>query len=252
MTIRTTAIRCTCLLLISLVLILPVSAIVENIEIPASRDLPDRDRPENIAALKNHNAYIGESQEARMIGVISYINSISGGTGAGKLQEIRSDYMAAAASIPLMNRSDRINELRDEMCIQSGRFAQETQGRMLIFNGTPDGMRETVNISLNAFDRSLDNGTEPLWLAGKNARIVIFDRESQERNYTLRNLKDEGYDVTGPEEISDRINAKRSGLESAAAMSDGEKILAINTELRSLNQQFRNSIAALRAIPKTG
>ena len=41
----------------------------------------DQDKAEIISPLKMHIAYIGKTQQARMDGVITYIDSISGGTG---------------------------------------------------------------------------------------------------------------------------------------------------------------------------
>jgi hypothetical protein len=243
---------CICFALIVMMLVSPAVAIVENREIPASSDPLERDSPENIAALKHHIAYIGESQEARMDGIISYISRIGGNDEAGRLREIRNDYMAAAASIPLMKTADRINDLRDDMCVQSGLFAEETQARMLISGGTQEGMREQVNIALKTFDLSLKNGTEPLWLAGERARLIVFDRESRERNFSIRNLKDQGIDTTIAEEISGRIDAKRTEMEAAVMTGGEEKIPVINTEIKSLNRQFRNTIAEYAAYRRSG
>jgi len=235
-----------CLLLIigSFLLVTAVCALSDTIEVPASTDPLDRDRPENIAALKNHIAYVGESQEARMDGVISYINTISGSAGAGKLQQIRDDYLAAAATIPVMQTADQINSLRDDMCSQTRLFAEETRAQMVMFNGTPDGMRETADASMNAFDVSLNRMTDPLWLSRDSARVVVFNREAQERNFTIMSLKDKGVDITQAQQISDQIDAKRSDLEAALRNNKDGAITKVNTGIKSLNQDFRNTIGA--------
>ncbi|MFA4877421.1 MAG: hypothetical protein WC586_08405 [Methanoregula sp.] len=238
-----------CLLLIigSLFLVTAVCAIVENIEVPASKDPLDRDRPENIAALKTHIAYVGESQDARMNGVITYVNNISGSAGVERLKQIQDDYLAAAASIPFMQTADRINALRDDMCTQTRLFAEETKMQVVTFNGTPEGMRETADASMKVFDLSFSSMTDPLWLSRENARIKVFTQESQERNFTLRSLSEKGIDITQARQISDQIDAKRADLEAALRNKQEQGMLQANTGIKNLNQQFRNTVAGYRA-----
>ncbi|WP_321505263.1 hypothetical protein [uncultured Methanoregula sp.] len=244
---RMISVMCLLLVIASLFLVTAVCAIVENIEIPKSIDPLDRDRPENIAALKTHIAYVGESQEARMNGVIAYINNISGSEGIDKLQQIRDDYLSAAASIPLMQTSDNINALRDDMCVQTKLFAEETKVQILFFNGTPEGMRETADASMNVFDISFNSVTDPLWLSRENARVKVFARESEERNFTLRSLSEKGIDITRARQISDQIDTKRSDLEAALRNKQDEAMFQANTGIKNLKQQFRNTIGDYRA-----
>ena len=236
-----------CLILFCLVLIPSVSAIVEYLEVPASSDPIARDSPENIAALKNHIAYIGGSQEARMDGVIAYIETISGSAGIGNLRQIESDYMAAASTIPAMKTADQINSLRDEMCVQSGHFAEESKARLLLFNGSSDEMQKHIAISINAFDLSLAGMTDPLWLSETTARVTVFGRESSERNFTLRHFQENGIDISEARLISERIDAIRPALERALQDNKPESVLEINTKIKSLNQQYRNTVAGYRA-----
>lgn len=238
-----------CLLVIgSLFLVMTASAIVENREIPTSKDPLARDSPENIAALKTHIAYVGTSQEARMDGVIAYINNISGSSGGvEKLQQIRDDYLEAAASIPVMQTADQINALRDDMCTQTRLFADEARVQVVIFNGTPEGMKQTADASIRAFDLSFNGMTDPLWLSRESARVTIFNRESEERNFTIRSLSDKGIDVTQARQIADQIDAKRSDLEAALRTRQGEAMTKANTGIKTLNQEFRNTVGTYRA-----
>ncbi|MFA4860351.1 hypothetical protein [Methanoregula sp.] len=248
---RNRIISLACLLLVigSLFLVAAVSAAAAPVnggEIPSSSDPLYRDRPENIAALKTHIAYVGESQEARMDGVIEYVSNISGSAGIGRLQQIRNDYLAAAATIPVMQTSDQINALRDDMCAQTKLFAGETMAQLVLFNGTPEGMRVTTGASMNAFEISFNSMTDPLWLSRDSARIVVFNRESEERNFTLRSLSEKGIDITQAQQISDQIDAKRSEVEAALRNNQDGAILKVNTGIKSLNQQFRNTVSDYR------
>ena len=245
---RIISLACLILVIGSLFLVAAVSAVtpVNGGEIPSSSDPLYRDRPENIAALKTHIAYVGESQEARMDGVIAYVSNISGSAGIGRLQQIRDDYLAAAATIPVMQTSDQINALRDDMCSQTKLFAEETMTQIVLFNGTSEGMRETTGASMNAFEISFNSMTNPLWLSRDSARIVAFNRESEERNFTLRSLSEKGIDITLARQISDQIDAKRSDVEAALRNNQDGAILKVNTGIKSLNQQFRNTVSDYR------
>ncbi|WP_321504382.1 hypothetical protein [uncultured Methanoregula sp.] len=247
---RVIPVGCLCLILICLIVVPTVCAIVENIEVPASKDPLERDSPANIAALKLHAAYIGASQHARMDGVISYIDGIGGSDGAERLRQAEDDYMAAASSIPVVQTADQINDLRDDMHVQSRMFEEETHARLLFFNGTAEGMQASVNISVNAFDLSLKGMTDPLWLSEAGARIIVFDRESRERNYTMRTLAETGVDITRAQQISGRIDALRPKLEAVVLGSRDRTIFTINSDIKSLNRMYRNTIAEYRAGPR--
>jgi hypothetical protein len=242
---RNISLACLLLLIGSLFLVTAACAL-DPIDIPASKDPLDRDRPENIAALKTHIAYVGSSQEARMDGVIAYINNISGNAGIENLQQIRDDYLSAAASIPVMQTADQINGLRDDMCTRTRQFSDETKAQMILFNGTPEGIKQAADASVNAFDLSLNGMTNPLWLSRESARVTIFGRESQERNFTLRSLSDKGMDISQAQEISDQIDAKRSDIEAALRNQQGEAMTQANTAIKGLNQQYRNTISGYR------
>jgi hypothetical protein len=243
---RQVSLGCLCICLLGFVLVPAVCAISDTIEIPASRDTLERDSPQNIAALKDHIAYDGESQEARMDGVISYIDMIGDRDGVEKLQWIQDDYLAAASLITVMQTSDQITALRDDMSIQSRSFSEEAKLRITRLNGSPEGMRERVNESVNAFEFSLNGTSDYLWLSHENARIKVFNRESRQRNVTLQDLNEQGIDIAQARQISDQIDAKLPDLESALRNNRDGAAGRITTELRSLNQQFRNTVAEYR------
>jgi ribosomal protein L13E len=240
---RTISRGCLCLILAFLVLVPAACAIVENREIPASIDPPERDSPANIAALKQHAAYIGGSQQARMDGVIAYIETLGGSDNSERLRRVQNDYMAAAASIPAVGTADQIGDLRDEMRVQSGRFEEETHARLLFLNGTAEGVQEYVNISLTAFDLSMKDMTDPFWLSKTSARLVVFDHESRERNFTMRNLAEAGVDVRDARALAGGIDEMRPKFEAVVQQNNRYgTIFSLNSEVKSLNQKYRNTI----------
>ncbi|MDO9324962.1 MAG: hypothetical protein Q7T80_08420, partial [Methanoregula sp.] len=132
-------------LAVSFVFFTPVaSALLENADIPHSTGPLDKDNPEELSLLKSHTAYVGVMQQARMNGVIGYIDRISNGAGTANLQWIQEDYIAAASSIPLLYTSDEITAAREEMRTQSIRFFEETNIQLAAFNGTNTDLRAST------------------------------------------------------------------------------------------------------------
>jgi hypothetical protein len=230
-----------CLVLI--LLIAPyVSASVDSTTIPFSKDPNAVDNPELISTFKFHTAYVGQSQEARMDGVIAYIDNISSGAGTSNLQQIRDDYLVIASSIPLMTTNDEISGARDEMRKQTQLFAYETQAQLVMFNGSTDDMRSDISTSVQAADASITNLRDSLWLARDSARLTLFNTESEQRARLLLSLDRQGIDTSLARNISDQIDAQRAGLTEALSNNSAPALLTVNTGIRTLNKQFRSTV----------
>ena len=184
-----------CVLLFFLVISLlgaSVSAALDRDTIPVSKDPLAQNDPEIISALKTHVAYVGQTQQARMNGVIAYIDRISGGNGTSNLYYIEEDYMATASSIPLMQTAEEITEAREELRMQSRLFAEETKAQIVMFNGSTDDMRGSINTTVQSVDNSFSGMKDSLWLAKDTARITVFNQESQQRTALLNSLSRQG------------------------------------------------------------
>lgn len=232
------------ILLVSSAVIIPVSASVsdDTAPIPESRDLPAQDNPEAISALKTHIAYVGQSQDARMNGVISYIDRISDAKGSQTLREIRDDYLCIASSIPLMQTADDISEARLQMQQQSRLFAEETKAQIVIFDGNTTQMREHSTAAVQVMEESFVSLNRSLWLAKESARLTVFNRESEQRATILQNLSEQGVDVSRAAGISDQIDAKRSELKKALTDRSVPALLTVNAGIKPLNREFRKAV----------
>ena len=206
-----------------------------------------KDDPQIIASLKDHLVYLGESQQARMNGVIQYVNTISNGSGIDDLQWIQDDYLVAASSIPLMYTSDQINAARNEMQYQSVRFSDETADQLVMFNGNVDSMREVINDSMQGFDESFNDPNRTPWLTTARARLTVFNESANDRNVTLSALRAQGVDVTRAEKISEEINAEHAELINVLMHKGDLTIEQFNSKIKMLNQDFRNTIRDYRA-----
>ena len=230
-----------CLLVLT-ALLAPLASAVSNPPQPLAEN-----SPEIISALKNHIVYVGESQEARMNGIIRYVDGISGGAGRMDLEWIQEDYLTAASSIPLMYTAHEINAARVEMGTQSLNFANAAQDQVVFFNGNFHTMKDYINDSMLALSASFDSARDPSWLGRGNARLAVFNASSFERNATLSDLAKQGIDVTRAREISGEIDAQRINLEHALGHRENVTIQAVNSDIKMLNQQFRNAILDYRA-----
>jgi hypothetical protein len=202
----------------------------------------DQDTAEIISPLKMHIAYIGKTQQARMDGVITYIDSISGGTGTAGLQQIQEDYLTAAFSVPVMRTVDEITEAREEMRRQSILFADETNTQLTRFNGSTADMRSSAETALQPVERSFNSLKYSSWLASQTTRFMVFNKSSERRIAILDDLSVHGIDVSYPRDLSAQIDAQHGELEKALLENQDGGLLTLNSGLRSLKQQFRITV----------
>lgn len=234
--------------LLFIALLVPMVTVVSGDTGPLnSQNYLTKDDPQVIAALKSHTVYIAESQQARMNGVIRYTDNISNGSGTEELRWIQEDYLSAASSIPLMFTSDEINAARADMQDQSVRFSDETAHQLVAFGGNVDSMRDFTNDSLKGFDDSFNDPNHTQWLSTARARLTVFNESANDRNVTLSELRAQGIDVTQAETISDEINAEHTELISVLRHDGDMTIEEVNSKIKMLNQDFRNTIREYRA-----
>jgi hypothetical protein len=229
-----------------ILMIIPVSASLDRDTIPVSKDPLAENNPEIIAALKTHIAYVGQTQQARMDGVIAYIDRISRGNGSSTLRYIEDDYMETASSIPVMETAGEIAEAREELRTQSQLFSEETKAQMVMFNGSTDAMRDAINASVQLTENPSSALKESLWLARYTARITVFNKESRERTALLSTISKQGIDTSHARNISEEIDSQRSAIQKALTGNSARSLKEANSGLRSLNHQFRGVVQAYR------
>ena len=218
------------------------SAILENTDIPQSTGPLNKDNPEDIAFLKTHTAYVGVMQQARMNGVIGYIDRITEGTGTTNLRWIQEDYLAAASSIPLLYTSDEITAARDEMKAQSLRFLDETNIQMATFNGKDVNLKANISESEADAETFFERTHDSLWLMKGSARLAAFNASAEKRSALLLTLAGKGVDITEIRKLSEQIDAKRSDMQEIVVKHQEGAVLSLNSGIARLNNEFRSSI----------
>lgn len=216
-----------------------LAAVSADIPVPESTDPLAQDDPVLIANLKTHVADVGQSQDARMGGVIAYIDSISSGRGSAGLRDVRDDYLIAASTIPLMQSGDDIAEARRELGRLSRCFAEETTRQLAIYNGNITTMRAEGESAMQAMEASYSSMKDSLWLAKDSARLEVFNRDLQQRTLLLRQLSRQGIDVSKGENVSQQIESLRPMVREAVEGKSLSAIRDANARQKTLNQEFR-------------
>ncbi|MFA4825664.1 MAG: hypothetical protein WC593_10965 [Methanoregula sp.] len=231
-------------LVFSLAILSPVaSAVIDKYaDIPRSTGPLDKDNPELLSVLKTHTAYVGMMQQARMNGVIGYIDRISDGAGSTNLRWIQDDYLTAVSTIPLLYTSDEITIAREEMRAQSIRFLDETNIQMAAFNGKEAELRASTNETEADAETTFVSMPDSVWLIKGSARLAAFNTSAEKRASLLLTLTRKGVDISGARVLSDQIDAKRTELEAVVVKHHDGAILSLNSGIARLNSQFRSTV----------
>ena len=230
-------------LVFSLMMISPVvSALGEYTYVPPSTGPLDQDNPEILSVLKTHTAYVGVMQQARMDGVIAYVDQISDGAGTTNLRWIQDDYLTASSSISLLYTSDELTAAREEMRAQSIRFSDETKNQMAAFNGSDTDMRASTNATEADAETTFARMPGSVWLIKGSARLAEFNTSAEKRTALLLTLARKGVDITEARNLSDQIDAKRTELQQVVVNNKNGAVLSLNSGIAKLNSQFRTTV----------
>jgi hypothetical protein len=230
------------LLFLSALFVPVTGAVTQSTGQSGSQSSVIQDKVELISPLKMHIAYVGKTQQARMDGVITYIDRISGGTGTAGLRQMEEDYLTAAFPVPVMRTVEEITEAREEMRRQSILFADETNVQLAVFNGSTADMRSSAEAALHPVEESYNCLKYSSWLTSQTTRFMVFNQSSDRRTAILDDLSLHGMDVSYPKSLSTQIDAQHAELENALLQNHDEASISINSGLRLLKQQFRITV----------
>lgn len=234
--------------LITLMLVVPLaSAVVNSDTLPASSNPNYVDRPEAVASLKDHVAYICELQDARMSGVIRYIGKISIGNGTTELDRIRDDYLVAASSIPLLQTNAEIVRARDSLHTYTTEFSEEAKDQMVRYSGNNTVLQIYTRASVNAADADILRHNGTLWLSDESARLTVFNRDSLKRTQLISTLANTSVDTGILQNLSEQIDAQRPNLQGSLTNKSIVSLKITNEKIRVLTKEYRDSVQKARA-----
>jgi hypothetical protein len=188
-------------------LFVPVAgALTQSMGQPGSQSYVIQENVKIISPLRMHIAYVGRTQQARMDGVITYIDGISGGTGTTGLRQIQEDYLTAAFPVPMMHTAEEITAARGEMQRQSILFVDETNIQMVKFNGNFTDLRSSTEAAMNPVEESYSCLRYSAWLASQTTRSSVFNQSSERRMAILEDLSLHGLDVSYPKNLAAQID----------------------------------------------
>ena len=215
----------------------------DNTDIPPSTGPLDKDNPELISVLKTHTAYVGVMQQARMNGVIAYIDRISDGAGTTNLRWIQDDYLAAASSISLLYTSDEITAAREEMRAQSIRFSDETKTQMAAFNGNDADLRVSTNATEADAETTFVRMPDSI-MAEKRQRttgsLQHQRRETCGSPSTL--LRGRVWISLKPVNFPTRSMPSEPSCRIVVVKNKNGAVLSLNSGIAKLNSQFRTTV----------
>lgn len=231
------------LCLLTLMLVVPLaSAVVNSDTLPASKDPNYADRPAAIVTLKSHVAYVGELQDARMAGVITYIGNISIGNGTTELEQIRDDYLVAISTIPLMQTNAEIVKARDSLRTYTTKFSDESKNQMVWYSGNNTVLQIYTRASVNAADADIIRHNGTLWLADESARLTVFNRDSMKRTQMIGTLTNHGVDTMIIQNLSEQIDAQRPNLQGSLTNKSITSLKLTNEKIRVLTKEYRETV----------
>ena len=234
--------------LITLMLVVPLaSAVVNSDTLPASSNPNYADRPEAVASLKDHVAYICELQDARMSGVIRYIGNISIGNGTMELEQIQSDYLVAASTIPLLRTNAEIIKARDSLRTYTTEFSDETKHQMGLYGGNNTVLQIYTRASVNGADADILRHNGTLWLADESARLTVFNRDSMQRTQMIGILTNYSVDTRIIQNLSEQIDAQRPSLLGSLTNKSIASLKITNEQIRVLTKEYRDTVKNARA-----
>ena len=234
--------------IITLMLVVPLaSAVVNSDTLPASSNPNYVDRPEAVASLKDHVAYICELQDARMSGVIRYIGKISVGNGTAELDRIRDDYLVAASSIPLLQTNAEIVKARDSLHAYTTEFSDEAKDQMVRYSGNNTVLQIYTRASVNAADADILRHNRTLWLADESARLTVFNLDSMKRTQLISTLANNSVDTGILQNLSEQIDAQRPNLQGSLTNKSITSLKITNEKIRVLTKKYRDTVQKARA-----
>ena len=203
--------------------------------------------PQHIAAMQAGVAYRDALGQARMNGAITYIGSISNGTGTSQLTSDESQFTTTAASVQSMNTESQIRAVISQMQSDRKDFASDTKAALGQYNGKAGALKSSVNASVEAQSATLQSLKNTWWSDRQTARMDLFSTNDQRRNAILSNLTGKGIDDSQAQAVETQIQQEGTVLNAAFTSQDENAVKAANQDLATLTRQFGSIVKEYRA-----
>jgi len=212
--------------------------------IAAALDYPVLDN--QLETRRRHLTWLLTLQEVSMEAVHDYIDEVSDGEGAGRLETLLDEYREAVADIDSYDTHVGLNNYIRSLRDVTTSFREETRERMSQYDGRP------VVLLIRIAER-IDDDSERLerlrdeYLESRNRNTLAnFDIRVERAQHVLDLLGERGYDVSEAQAKLDEIAALRDDLEAALVDQDNAEILSVSLEALELSRQLADHVRDLQ------
>jgi len=212
--------------------------------IAAALDYPVLDN--QLETRRRHLTWLLTLQEVSMEAVHDYIDEVSDGEGAGRLETLLDEYREAVAEIDSYDTHVGLNNYIRSLRDVTTSFREETRERMSQYDGRP------VVLLIRIAER-IDDDSERLerlrdeYLESRNRNTLAnFDIRVERAQHVLDLLGERGYDVSEAQAKLDEIAALRDDLEAALVDQDNAEILSVSLEALELSRQLADHVRDLQ------
>jgi hypothetical protein len=195
---------------------------------------------------RRHLTWLLTLQEISMEAVHDYIDEISDGAGAGRLETILDEYREALADIDSYDThvglNNYIRSLRD---VTTG-FREETRERLRQYDGSAVVLLIRIAERIDDDSERLERLKDEYWESKNRNTLANFDIRLERAQNVLDLLEERGYDVSEAQAKLDEIAALRDELEAALVDQDNAEILSVSLEALELSRQLADHVRDLQ------
>ena len=209
----------------------------------AALDYPVLDN--QLETRRRHLTWLLTLQEVSMEAVHDYIDEVSDGEGAGRLETLLDEYREAVADIDSYDTHVGLNNYVRSLRDVTTSFREETRERMSQHDGRPVVLLIRIAERIEDSER-LEGLRDEYWESKNRNTLANFDIRVERAQHVLDLLEERGFDVSEAQAKFDEIVALRDDLEAALGDQDNAEILSVSLEALELSRQLADHVRDLQ------
>jgi hypothetical protein len=181
-----------------------------------------------------------------MEAVHEYIDEISDGAGAGRLEAILDEYREAVDDIDSYDTHVGLNNYIRGLRDITASFRAESRERLRQYDGNAVVLLVRIAERIDDDSDRLGRLKDEYWESRNRNTLANFDTRVERAQNVLDLLAERGYDVSQAQAKLDEIIALRDALEAALGDQDNAEILSVSLDALELSRQLAHHIRDLQ------
>jgi hypothetical protein len=210
----------------------------------AALDYPVLDN--QVETRRRHLTWLLTLQEISMEAVHDYIDEISDGAGAGRLETILDEYREAVADVDSYDTHVGLNNYIRGFRDITTSFRTETRERLRQYDGSAVVLLIRIAERIDDDSDRLSRLKDEYWESRNRNTLANFDIRVERAQHVLDLLVERDYDVSEAQAKLDEIAALRDDLEAALGDQDNAEILSVSLEALELSRQLVDHVRDLQ------